>query len=684
MRISRIVILLGCMLGLAPVLHANAQAKDAHATNQPITLNLRDVDIRGFITTVSKATGINFVVDPRVHGNVTVISSTPMDGEAVYQVFLSVLDVNGYSAVPSGDVVKVIPSVNARQNTLLHGHGEEIVTQVLQVHNVPVAQIVPMLRPLIPQGGLLAAYPPNNMLIVTDRAENVAHIRALVAQLDRPDNNRIQVVRLHHASATDLARLLDGLQEPLGKNNAGSSLAPRVVADVRTNSLVISASPSARERLLSIIAKLDAPAPGSGNSRVWFLHYARAKDIAKILDKIIKSDTSDKSGKGAPEVPVSIQPDETSNALVVSGPPDKMRDLHEVVRQLDIRPSEVLIDAIIVEVTGNLSKELGAQIAMLPSKGSSEGPAAVSNFTASGTPLTSLAGGAAALGNVGPGLFLGFGRNTAGRLRYGLLLNALNSSSATNILSTPSILTLDNKAAKIVVGQNVPFVTGSYSSTGTGLNQGSNMGTGAVSGANLVSSPFQTIDRKDVGITLKVTPQISVGKTVRLKIDLTVSSLAPSVNGAADLITNKRQIETEVLTNNDSIISLGGLIEDSYKDSKQRVPLLSRIPLLGHLFRSRSRSRDKKNLMIFLHPVIINDQNLADSYTRQKYRQMQAQQLYDSLRKGKQGQQGIGHGPTLPQDLRQLAPSPASTAPGPASSPAPASSTGKAHVPTRR
>ena len=257
MRISRFVILLGCVLGLAPVLHAHAQAPDAHATNQPITLNLRDVDIRGFITTVSKATGINFVVDPRVHGNVTVISSTPMDGEAVYQVFLSVLDVNGYSAVPSGDVVKIIPSVNARQNTLLHGHGEEIVTQVLPVHNVPVSQIVPMLRPLIPQGGLLAAYPPNNMLIVTDRAENVARIRSLVAQLDRPDNNRIQVVRLHHASASDLAHLLDGLQEPLGKNAAGSSLAPRVIADVRTNSLVISASPSARERLLSIIAKLD-------------------------------------------------------------------------------------------------------------------------------------------------------------------------------------------------------------------------------------------------------------------------------------------------------------------------------------------------------------------------------------------------------------------------------------------
>lgn len=678
MKLPQIIVLLSCLLSMAPAFPAHARSNDVHASQEPITMNLRNVDIRGFITTVSKVTGINFVVDPRVHGNVTVISSTPMDGEAVYQVFLSVLDVNGYTAVPSGDVVKIIPSASARQNSLLHGHGEEIVTQVLKVHNVPVSQIVPMLQPLVPQGGLLAAYPPKNMLIVTDRAENVARIRSLVAQLDQPDTNQIQVVNLHHASATDLAQLLNGLQEPLG-NNSTSSLAPHVVADVRTNSLLISADPSDRERLMAIIEKLDVPAPGSGHTRVWYLHYARARDMAKILEKVINSDNSNKSGKVAPESPVSIQSDDTDNVLVVAGPPEKLRDLHEIVRQLDVRPSEVLIDAIIVEVTGNLSKELGAQIAMLPSAGSTQGSAAISNFTNSGTPLTSLAGGAAALGNVGPGLLLGIGRNTAGRVRYALLLHALNSSSATNILSTPSILTLNNTAASIVVGQNVPFVTGSYSSTGTGLNEGSKGGAGT----NLVSSPFQTINRHDVGITLKVTPQINFGNTVLLKIDLTVSSLAPSVSGAADLITNKRQIETEVITNNDSIISLGGLIKDSYTDSRQRVPWLSRIPILGHLFRSRSRQRDKENLMIFLHPVIINDQTLANNYTRQKYHQMQKQELYDSIQHGDQGQQNIGHGPTLPLDLRQLAPSPSSKTSHDSSGPATAVSSGTNPVSTQ-
>lgn len=651
-----------CLGTLALPLQARTPSPAPQDKNSAITLNLRDVDIRTLITTVSKATGINFVVDPRVRGNVTVVSSTPMNGEALYQVFLSVLDVNGYSAEPSGQVVKIVPSANARQNALLHGHGEDMVTRVIPVENVPVAQIVPTLRPLIPQNGLLAAYAPNNMLIVTGRARNVKRIRQLVAQLDQPDNSRIQVVQLKHASASDLAQLLNSLDTGGGQAKSGMATMAHVVADTRTNSLLLSGDAAARQRLVSVIESLDAPTPTEGNTHVWFLRYADASAIAKILRKIVTSgEHAADTGKAAPEIPVSIQAEKSSNALIVTGPPDKIRDLHEVVRQLDFRPKEVLIDAIIAEVSGNLAKQLGAQIAVLPSEGSDKGPAAITNFNAGSLPLSTLAQGTAAAAGAGPGLYLGFGRFAAGHTRYGLLLNALNSNSSTNVLSTPSILTLDNKAARIVVGQNVPFVTGSYSTTGTGLAQNNSSNAEGVN-TGLVSSPFQTINRRDVGITLKVTPQINVGDSVRLQINLTVSSLAPSVKGAADLVTNKRQIKTEVITDSDSIISLGGLIKDSYTDARQRVPFLSRIPLLGHLFRSRSRERDKTNLMIFLHPVILSDQKLANAYTQQKYRILRAQQLYDSLRHGHHPSAGqsLNGGPTLPADLRQLAPKPGS------------------------
>ncbi len=626
-----------------------------------VTLNLRNVDIRSLIDTVSKATGVNFVIDPRVRGNVTVVSSTPMDRKALYQVFLSILDVYGYSAVPSGNVVKIIPSINARTSALLKGHGEEFVTRVVQVHNVPVAQIVPMLRPLIPRQGFLAAYPPNNMLIVTDRASNVARITRLIHELDRPDNSQIELIHLKNASASEVGRLLNKLQNQATTRGGGASRA-RIVADIRSNSLLISGNQATRQRLRALVEQLDTPLPSAGNSHVIFLRYAKAEDIAKILQKIVSNAKQVQTkSKSAPQGPVNVQADSTNNALIITGPANKVRDLRQVVRQLDIRPAEVLIDAIIAEVSGDLAKKLGAQIGVLPNRGAKEGPAGLINFSNGSIPLTSLAAGPAALAGVGPGLLLGFGRASHGGTRYGLLLNALSSNSATNILSTPSILTLDNKAAEIVVGQDVPFVTGSYSSTGTGLNRGGRSPAGISSGfggGGLASSPFQTIERKKVGIILKVTPQINEGNSVRLKLDLTVSSLAPSIQGAADLITNTRQIKTVVITNSNSIIVLGGLIEDSYKNSVQKVPLLGDIPILGRLFRSTSRTRTKTNLMIFLHPVILNNQALANAYTEEKYRIMRAQQLYHSLQQKNGGEQNTGTGPTLPKSLRQLSPSP--------------------------
>ena len=659
-----------CLLMLVLPLQAGAQTPpDATAmpaaASSEVTLNLRDVDIRTLIDTVSKATGINFVVDPRVRGNVTVVSSSPMDRDALYQVFLSVLDVYGYSAVPAGAVVKIVPAINARQSLQLHGQGEEMVTRVIRVQNVGATQLATMLRPLLPPQALLAAYAPGNMLIVTDRADNVARVMRLVAQLDRPGQSGISVIPLQHAAAEDVARTINELQEPPAGAESAMPQA-RVVADVRTNSILLAGDSAAQARVRTLIGRLDVPLPQAGNSRVVFLRYAKAEDIAKVLGEIVSHQQSaDGKSKSATEGPVNIQADSASNALILTGPPDKLRDLREIVRQLDIRPKEVLIDAIIAEVSGDLSRQLGAQIAVLPQRGSSQGPAALTNFSNGALPLTTLAAGSAAAAGAlagQPGLLLGFGSNRAGQTRYGLLLNALSSNSATNILSTPSLLTLDNKEAEIVVGQNVPFLTGSYSTTQT------------PTGGGVVSSPFQTIERKDIGITLKVTPQINMGDSVRLKLELTVSSLAPSVTGATDLITNKRQIKTVVITDSDSIIVLGGLIQDTYKDSVQKVPLLGSLPLIGRLFRSTSRERQKQNLMIFLHPVILANQALANAYTAEKYRVLRQQQ--NAPIKGSQSDAPTPM-PPLPENLQHFAPTPpnlppARSAPAPAASAAPA------------
>ncbi len=663
--LRRLPPLLLCLALPPALLHAQTPPVPVNGA-QDVTLNLRDVDIRTLIDTVSKATGINFVVDPRVRGNVTVVSSTPMDRDALYQVFLSVLEVYGYAAVPAGPVVKIVPSINARQTLQLHGKGEALITRVIRANTVPVLQLLPLLRPLLPPQAVLSAYPPGNDLIVTDRADNVERIVRLVRQLDNPANGEISIVQLKHASAEQVARTLNALVGATGGGEPGGLALARVVADARSNSILIGGDPAAQARMRALIQQLDIPLPAAGNSQVVFLRYAKAEDLAKLLRQVVQNQQqSEGKGKGVPQSPVNVQADVTNNALILTGPPDKVRDLRALVRQLDVRPKEVLIDAIIAEVSGDLSKQLGAQIAVLPNSSNHQGPAAVSNFTNGALPLTTVAGGSTAIAQAlatSPGILLGFGSNRAGHNRYGLLLNALQSNSLTNILSTPSLLTLDNKQAEIVVGQQVPFVTGSYSTT---LNQG---------GGGVVSSPFQTIERKDVGLTLKVTPQINEGNSVRLKLDLTVSSIAPSVSGAADLITNKREVKTVVITDNDSIVVLGGLIQDTYTDSVQRVPLLGSIPLLGHLFRSTSRQRQKQNLMIFLHPVIVGSQSTADAYTQLKYRILRDQEATGNNRLQQQ---------PLPARLSSFAPAPAASATEPATAAGTPAAAASASAPAR-
>lgn len=591
---------------------------------QTITLNLKDADINALISTVAEVTGNNFIVDPRVKGKVTVISSRAMNAEEVYQVFLSILHVHGFAAVPSGEVIKIVPDVSAKQDRIPTvsdsepGRGDEMVTRVIQVDNVAAAQLVPILRPLIPQQGHLAAYPATNVLIISDRAENVNRLVNIIRRIDTVSDSEIEIIRLEHASASEVVRILtavsrsDGGQPKVPGAAAGTTL----IADERTNSVLLGGDRGERLRFRAIISHLDTPLERGGNTKVVYLKYAKAADMVQVLQGVGKSQGEEAKGK-APAVSsdkqLDIQADEATNALVITAPPALMLSLESVIRQLDIRRSQVLIDAIIAEVGERKSRELGIQWVVngVDNQGS---PIGGTSFDNVGTPATSIIAGVlnSTLPGLGSGFSLGAGSITdGGKINWGVIVQALAADSDSNVLSTPSLVTLDNEEAEIIVGQNVPFVTGSFTSAGT---------------ADSSVDPFQTIQREDVGITLRVKPQINEGDAIVLEIEQETSAISASTQ-AADIITDKRSIKTNVLVEDGQVIVLGGLIEDRVTETEQKVPLLGDLPILGALFRSTGTNRDKVNLMVFIRPSIIQDKKVADTYTSSKYNLLRAQQF---------------------------------------------------------
>lgn len=586
---------------------------------QTVTLNLKDADINALIGTVAEVTGRNFIVDPRVKGKVTVVSSRPMNSDEVYEVFQSILKVHGFAAVPSGAVIKIVPDVSAKQDSIPNanekhpGHGDAMVTRVIQVENVAAAQLVPILRPLVPQQGHLAAYPASNVLIISDRARNVERLVSIIRRIDKGGDTEIEVIRLQHASAAEVVRILTAIDRSrAGQGKTPAQAAQSLVADERTNSVLLGGDRANRLRLRAIIAHLDTELERGGNTKVIYLKYAKATEMVEVLQNVGKTQGEEVKGKQAAakniEKQLDIQADEATNALVITAPPDLMMSLESVIRQLDIRRQQILVDAVIAEVSMDKRRELGVQWAI---DGHTKGgaPVAGTNFTNTGNSAASLIQGlggndvTGALGNLATGLLLGGGKFNTGNIDFAVVLQALASDSDTNILSTPSLVTMDNEEAEIVVGQNVPFVTGSFSNTG------------ATSGA---TNPFQTIQREDVGITLKVTPQINEGNAIIMKIEQEVSSVSNDAT-AADIITNKRSIKTNVLVENGQVLVLGGLIEDQVNESEQKVPLLGDIPLLGYLFRSKAVSNNKKNLMVFIHPAILSDPGVASRYSVNKY-----------------------------------------------------------------
>ena len=611
-----------------------------------LTLNLKDADIEAVIETVSQMTGRNFIVDPRVKAKVTVVSSEPMNDEQIYQLFLSILNVHGFAAIPGNNAIKIVPEVNAKQDAipLLAPRGraepDQYVTQVIKVENVAAAQLVPILRPLLPQQGHLAAMPEANVLIAAASSANIDRLIRIIQRVDLSGDDTFEVVRLQHAAAAEVVRILDALAQGESKGSQrGPGETPTLVADERTNSILIAGGAN-RLKLRTLITHLDTPLESEGNTEVIYLRYAIAKDLVTVLTGVSKSLQSEQQGqqpkRSGNSKGVDIQADEATNALVVTAPPDIMRGIKSVVRQLDIRRAQVMVEAIIAEVTTNTQNSLGilwglngsdsnfplglvnfgtaanemlalfGAYSQYEDSGSSTTVVAADGTTTTTTNARNLPSSLPSLPN---GMTLTLG-NTSGSNPFGLLLRALAGDADTNIVSTPNLVTLDNTEASIVVGQNVPFLTGSYTSSN-----------------NSVSNPFQTIQRQDVGLTLKVKPQINEGDAVRLELTQEFSSLESGYSGASDLITNKRSLQTTVMVEDGAILALGGLMDDQVTEAKQKVPLLGDIPVLGRLFRYDSSAKVKRNLMVFLHPRILRNASQNAAVTSEKYNLLRAQQL---------------------------------------------------------
>ena len=658
---------LWALLAAAPLvatISTNVQA-------QTWKINLRDADLTAFINEVADITGKNFAVDPRVRGNVTVISNKALNKDEVYDLFLGVLNVNGVVALPSGNTVKLVPDSNAKNSGIPYdarnrAGGDQIVTRVIWLENTNPNDLIPALRPLMPQFAHLAAVAGTNALIVSDRASNIYQLENIIRNLDGTGQNDIEAITLQSSQAEEIIGLLETMSATgASKDFIGSRV--RVIADNRTNRILIKGDPDSRKRLRHTIEMLDVPsADRLGGLKVFRLKYASAKNLAEILQGLVtgqsvssssgsnnanksssinnltsnsQSQTGNSSSGVNPSINlnsgfnnsqnnagitsfngngVSIIADGTQNALVVKADPQLMREIEAAIQQLDIRRQQVLIEAAIIEVSGNDADQLGIQWAL----GDLSSGVGLMSFSNVGASLASIAAGYASAGasgaaaaiagdaSKGNGATFGVGNFENSRKAYGALIQALKTNTKSNFLSTPSIVTMDNEEAYIVVGQNVPFVTGSVS-TGT---------SGTV-------NPYTTVERKDVGVTLKVVPHIGENGTVRLEVEQEVSDVQNNKGQATDLVTNKRAIKTAVLAEHGQTVVLGGLIADNTALSRQGVPGLSDIPYLGRLFQANSRSNEKRNLLVFIHPTIVGDADDVRRLSQQRYNQLYSLQL---------------------------------------------------------
>ena len=622
-------------------------------------LNVRDADIREVVETVARITGKTMIVDPRVKGlKVTIISNNDFSKEEIYNIFVSTIQLHGFQAVQNNGVIKIVQDQKARYEASPvnvenpEKYGDQAITQVIPVQNVDAQQIMNVLRPLVsPQSGHLFAVQGTNTLILHDSASNVERISQIIERTDKANDEEIEVIPLKHASASEIVRILESLHRSGQQERVNQVKAPKYVADERTNSILLSAGARQRVRLRALVHSLDRQLDSTGNTKTVFLKFAKAEQVAEVLSGIGEIKQKEETaatgraggatgGASAQKSLYSVQFHEETNSLVLTAPPDIMREFDSVIRSLDIRRKQVHVEAIIVEISDNQAKELGIQWLFSPS-GSGTQPAGIINFNNTGTTIGQVAGGAIAnrgqeeevftrdedgritgtetintggdngaqlaevLGGL-QGAGLGIARMSQTGLSWAAFIKALEGVTDSNTLARPSVTTLDNVEAIFKAGQEIPIITGS-----------------TLGDSN--SNPFQNVDRKDVGVMLKITPQINEGNYVRLDIEQEVSSLAGST--AVDVVTNKREVKTSVLVPDGGLVVLGGLINDDIQQSSQKVPLLGDIPILGHAFKSERTQKIKRNLMVFIHPRVLRDDKDLREVSNAKYSYMRAQQL---------------------------------------------------------
>jgi general secretion pathway protein D len=581
LSIRRSVFLRSLLISLSLFSSVQLFASDSYV------FNMQDADIKTMIGTVSEVTGKNFIVDPNVKGKVTIISKKSMTDSEVYQTFLSLLDVHGYSVIPTVEknTFKIVKGITAKSKAVPNDpgnlfKGDQLVTRVIKIQHTEAMQLVQVLRPLVPQHAYLAGYADSNMIVVSDAANNIKRLVELVHRLDTPGDGNIELIELRHASAKELAQTLSAL------NRTKKNLDQVVVADERSNSILIGGDATSRMNLKALIIKLDSEVDTLRNANVIYLDYAKAADIAGILKELVNMTGKSKS---ANEDDIVISADENSNAIVVKSSYVKFVEIKDVVKKLDIPRAQVHIEAILAEVSYNVEKELGVDW----------------NTSVSGSGVVANVENGLALRDIFSLSYL----NSAGDIKA--VLKVLQSDTDSNILSTPSLLTLDNQEASIIVGENVPFLTGSQQSQ-DGL-----------------ANPFQTIERKDVGLTLKVTPRLNKGSTIIMDIYQEVSNVLPKVQNVAavDLVTKKRAIETTVMVEDKGMVVLGGLIEDELSNNVNKVPILGDIPLIGEIFKSSKVENQKANLMVFIRPTILSNPVLANEVAMQKYQFVRNKQL---------------------------------------------------------
>jgi general secretion pathway protein D len=571
-----------------------------------------------------------------VRAQITLISQTPMTPAAFYEAFLALLQVHQFVAVESGGIIRILPDANARQMPNIdlpdgiNGASEQLVTQIIAVQNVSAAQLVPVLRPLMPQAAHMAAYPPSNILILSDRASNIARVMRIIRRIDQAGDNEVDIINLQHASAAEVVRVVNTFfqQSQQGAESGGSPT--RVIADERSNSVLIGGEKSQRLRVKALITHLDTPLESGGDTRVIYLQFADAEKIATKLKEQISATVAITQGAppagGAAQSSVAASADRTTtiwaepetNALVITAPAKVMRSLMSVIDKLDIRRKQVLIEAIIVDVAVNKNAELGVNWAVWSEENDTRIPIGSFLSPVGGVNLAQLAlavDNPSAAGGAAPsGSTFGVGRIASSGVNFAAMLRAIQSDSTTNVISMPQAVTMDNQEAELKVAQEVPFITGQFTNTGT------NNGDGQV-------NPFTTIQRQEVGTILKITPQVNEGGAlVQLKIELESSDLAGTTGDAGSQITSKRTINTNVLIEDGGIVVLGGLIRDSAQRGESRVPYLGRIPLIGEFFKTRNRKRDKTNLMVFIRPKILSDGVTTAFETGAKYNFIRDQQ----------------------------------------------------------